>query len=106
MLPVFNQRQIVNTQDGRNVQIAVQMREQRPAPRGFPFERRAQGIRIDAQQHQAGLSGTVFGGAGDNLLSAGKMDEPVRLILGGSCIDTLRLSGTPFFTAADVVDRF
>ncbi len=44
----------------RNRQRGVEMRKQIAAARWFPFERRAERIAIDRDQHQIGLSGEML----------------------------------------------
>lgn len=71
------ERQRLDPRDGRHVEIAIQMRKQRAAPRRLPLEGIAQLCGIDVQQHQAGLTGEMLCRRFSGLIGRGKMNEAI-----------------------------
>src|SRR5665213_3460712 len=54
------ERQRFDTTDGGKVQLAIKMREQRAAARGFPFQFVTELCRIDVHQHEVVLTGEML----------------------------------------------
>src|SRR5690606_9118231 len=100
------QRQVLGAPHGRDREWAVEMREQGAAARGLPLQCRAEGRGIDAQQHEAALTGSMFGDAPGQLVSSREMDEAVTPVVGGALVAASHLGGAPGFPGGAVVDRF
>src|ERR1700704_3608179 len=77
MPPGVIERQGIDALDGLERQIAIEMRKQRAAARRLPFQRVAQRIGIDRDQHQIALTGKPFRRGFGGLLGGGEMDETI-----------------------------
>jgi hypothetical protein len=101
---IIPQRQRINPQYSRGQKRAVKMGEKLAAARRFPFQGIATGPRFHGQQQQACLAGAMAGGTFRQLGCGGKMDEAIRLILGGAIIATGSLGCLPFLGTTHVKD--
>src|SRR3546814_14050101 len=81
------------------------MRKEVAAPRRLPPKGLAQRRRLHGQQYQAVLAGPVLGGAGLDLVGAGKVDEAVGAVLRRALVAAGRLGRRPLFAPADMINH-
>src|SRR3546814_18113055 len=79
------------------------MRKEVATPRRLPPKGLAQRRRLHGQQYQAVLAGPVLGGAGLDLVGAGKVDEAVGAVLRRALVAAGRLGRRPLFAPADMI---
>src|ERR1041385_1815090 len=104
MDPVGCEPQGLRRTDACERQVSVEMGKQRAAARGFPFERRSEGGRIDRNEHEIVLPGEMLRGRLAHLLGGGEMDVAVGAIDRGAAEDAVALRLLPQRTRADLVD--
>src|SRR5579859_780702 len=105
MRPIRPERQVADADHGLQRQIAILMREQRPATRDFPFQAWRHPRLIAGDQHQPVLAGAMLGDRGDDLVGPGEMDEAVGLVLRRAGIAPGGQRRFPFGLLADVIDH-
>lgn len=86
-------------------QIAVEVREQRAAARGFPFECRPEGVGIDRDENEVALPGEVFRGGLGDLVRGGKVDVAVGEVDRRASELTRAFGCSPRGGVTDFVDR-
>jgi len=74
------ERQGIDLHDRRRIEIAIEMRKQSAAARGFPLQFVAELGGVHAQQHEVVLAGEMFRRGLRRLFGAGEMNETVLAI--------------------------
>ncbi len=105
VMSVFTQRQGTRPNDRVERQRPIEMREQRPAARRLPAQRRPQRVGLDGRQDEVAAPREPFGRGFRRLRGGGEMDVAVGPVDRRADKDARRLGRAPFLGADDLEDQ-